>query len=386
MKNILIRGPLINTSGYGVHSRQIYSYLESRKDCNIIAQITPWGTCTYHINSESEDGLIGRILQNSRPNKVEADVSFQVQLPNEWSPDAARFNIGVTAGVETTKCSQSWVDAINSMDLVIVPSEFTKKTFLNSGDIKTKIVVIPEYIQPQIIQESIPPMELDIDTEFNFLMFGLITGPSPETDRKNTFYGIKWLCETFKDDPKVGVVIKTSLGRMTYIDRKRTTDLLRKLLKEVRIGDYPKFYLSHGYMSVDEVSSFYRSNKINALVSFTRGEGYGLPILEAAASGVPVMATGWSGHMDFLQKIKFSSFEYELLEVDQSKIDGKIFVKGSKWASVKDKDVKRKLKKIRKSYDIPKEWASNGKKQLRDSLSPESVFKIYEEHLSDILS
>lgn len=386
MKKVLVRGPVINTSGYGVHARQVFKYLKNRGDCELSTHITPWGVCTYYINPSYENGTIGDILKSSKPVEEDYDVSFQIQLPNEWDSNLAKINVGVTAGVETTKCSKEWVDSVNKMDLVIVPSKFTKKCIEDSGEINTKVVVIPEYIIDEVIEEKLEPMDLNLETSFNFLMFGLITGNTPESDRKNTFYGIKWLCETFKDDPEVGIVIKTSLGRMTYIDRKNTIDILTKLLNEVRVGPYPKFYLSHGLMKSEEISSFYRSKDINALVSFTRGEGYGLPILEAAASGLPVMATKWSGHMDFMSKIKFSAFEYSLKDVHNSKIDNRIFVEGAQWAEVKEGDVKRRLKKMKSSYKVPLEWAAAGKEILRKELNSSSVFKIYDKYLENILT
>ena len=386
MKNVLVRGPLLNSAGYGVHSRQVFSYLEQRNDCTISSQVTPWGICTFYMNGEYENGLISRIINTSHPSESSFDVSFQVQLPNEWDPTAAKFNVGVTAGVESDLCSIEWVNQINKMDLVIVPSKHTKKTFENSGKLTTRVEVVPEYIIPEILEKKLEPMELDVKTSFNFLMFGLVTGQNTESDRKNTFYGIKWLCETFKDDPDVGVVIKTSLGRMTTIDRKNTLTLLRKVVDEVREGPYPRFYLSHGLMTSDEVSSFYRSPQLSAMVSFTRGEGYGLPLLEAAASGLPVLATRWSGHMDFLGNIKFSAFDYDLVNVHESRIDDSIFIKGSRWAQPREDDVKKRLKKIKDSYTTPLSWAKSGEKTLADSLNPQSVYKIYDRVLGDILS
>jgi glycosyltransferase involved in cell wall biosynthesis len=386
MKNVLIRGPLLNSAGYGVHSRQIFSYVESKKNYNISSQVTPWGICPFYLNETFEDGLIGRIINTSTPSDKKADVSFQIQLPNEWQPDAADFNIGITAGVETDRCSREWVDCVNAMDLVIVPSTHTKKSFENSGNIKTKIEIVPEYIQPAILEKKLEPMKLDLKTKFNFLMFGLITGHTPESDRKNTFYGIKWLCETFKDDKDVGVVIKTNLGRMSVIDRKDTELILRKLIDEVRVGDYPKVYLSHGMMTDHEVSSLYRSKEIQALVSFTRGEGYGLPLLEAAASGLPVMATKWSGHMDFLNTIRFSGFDYDIIDVHPSRIDDNVFISGCRWAHPKEKDTKKRLKKIKESYKVPVDWANSGAETLKRKLNPEKVFEIYDKVLQDILS
>ena len=384
MKNVVIRGPLMNSAGYGVHARQVFSYVRD-KGHNIHSQVTPWGICPFYIDKEYENGLLGDIIKSCTNDLPNFELSFQVQLPSEWDPNLASFNVGVTAGVETSKCSEEWVNCINKMDLVIVPSKHTKETIENSGNITTEIKVVPEYIQPAILEKKLEPMNLGLNTNFNFLMFGLITGQTPDTDRKNTFYGIKWLCDTFKNDPDVGVVIKTNLGRMSVIDRKDTLTVLRKLLKEVRVGEYPKFYLSHGMMTVEELSSFYRSPDLHALVSFTRGEGYGLPLLEAASSAMPVMVTGWSGHMDFLRNIKFSSFNYDLIDVHPDRIDNEIFVRGAKWAHPKEDEVKNKLLKIKKSYKIPAEWARKGARYINENFSQEEVYKKYDEVLLGVL-
>ncbi|MBG17577.1 MAG: hypothetical protein CMB77_04415 [Euryarchaeota archaeon] len=386
MKNVLVRGPLLSSAGYGVHARQVFNYLDQRGDCRLNAQVTPWGICTFYMNGEYERGLISKIINVSHPSDFEPDISFQIQLPNEWDPAAAKVNIGVTAGVETDKCSKEWVECVNKMDLVIVPSRHTKQTFERSGNVKTPIHVVPEYIIPEIIDKKLEPMKLDVKTSFNFLMFGLITGQNTESDRKNTFYGIKWFCETFKDDPDVGIVIKTSLGRMTTTDRNHTISLLKRVIDEVRDGEYPRFYLSHGLMTNDEISAFYRSPDLNALASFTRGEGYGLPLLEAAASGLPVMATKWSGHMDFLGNINFSGFEYDLVNVHETRIDGEIFIEGSKWAQPKEADVKKRLRKMKESYKVPVTWAQSGAKTLTKNLNNESVYVIYDNVLGDILT
>ena len=109
MKNVLVRGPLLNSAGYGVHARQVFSYLSQRGDCSLNAQVTPWGICTFYLNNDFDKGLIGEIVEASKPIEKKFDVSFQVQLPNEWEDTAADYNIGVTAGVETDLCSQEWV-------------------------------------------------------------------------------------------------------------------------------------------------------------------------------------------------------------------------------------------------------------------------------------
>ena len=139
---VVIRGPLLSVTGYGVHTRQIFSWAKSR-GMDVSANIVPWGICTYYINPDALDGLIGEIMAASSPVSS-PDLSFQVQLPDEWDPELAKVNIGVTAGVESDICSAAWVEACGRMDGVIVPSTFTKSTLITSGVPEDKIWVIPE--------------------------------------------------------------------------------------------------------------------------------------------------------------------------------------------------------------------------------------------------
>lgn len=385
-KNVVIRGPLLSISGYGTHSRQIYRWLETL-DVRISAHITPWGATPWYINPEKLNGLVGKIMANSNfDSNAMPDASFQVQLPNEWDPNLARFNVGITAAVETDKCNPDWITACNRMDKVIVPSNHTKQVLENSGNITTEIIVIPESFYDCMLDNSNEKViDLKLNTEFNFLIFGQLTGTNPYSDRKNTFFALKWLCEEFSDDKNVGIVIKTNSGTNTTLDRKVTSRVIDQILLEVRRGPYPKVYVVHGALEPEEIQSVYQNKDIKGLVSATRGEGYGLPMLEAAACGLPVLATNWSGHLDFLRNGKFISFEYNLTPVHETRIDNSIFVKGTNWAEVKEEDFKRKVRKFYKASQKPKEWAEKLQPVIREKYSQESVSNIYTELLGSWL-
>jgi glycosyltransferase involved in cell wall biosynthesis len=316
------------------------------------------------------------------------DVSFQLQLPNEWDSSLAQYNVGMTAAVETDRCNPEWIAACNKMDLIIVPSNHAANSLKNSGELTTRVVVVPESFsdpvaeeQPEKIRESMPRFS----TDFNFLIFGQVTGDNPLNDRKNIFFTVKWLCEAFKDDKDVGIVIKTNLGRNTHIDKRRTKQLLQSLVKECRSGSFPKIHLLHGDMQEEEVAALYKHDQVKALVTLTRGEGYGLPILEAAASGLPVIATGWSGHTDFLESGKYINLAYNLKEIHPSRVDNKIFVKGSKWAEVIEEDFKKKVIKFKNNSAIPREWAKELASVVKKKYSLEAVKELYEEATKEVL-
>ena len=385
---VIVRAPLLSLSGYGVHSRQVFKWFLSR-GFDVYAQVVPWGICTYILDEEAEDGLIGQIMKRTVPSEEKCDLSVQVQLPDEWDITLGSNNIGITAGVETDICSSEWVSACSKMDLVVVPSTFTKQTFVRSGVPSGKIRVVPEnhsYIMDEEEHSSVMKQKIkELPTDFNFVVFGQITGHTPDTDRKNTFFALKWLCEAFKDDKDVGIFLKTNMGRHTAIDRKNSSMLVSKLIKEVRTGEYPRMYLAHGMLDKKEISSIYSSENMRALIAPTRGEGWGLTIIDAAASGMPVVATGYSGHMDFMSSVKFVSLDHKLIQVPPGRIDGRVFVEGSRWADVDEKDFKRKVKKLRSSYDLPKKWALEGAQKIEENFSEAAVFKKYDLAFQEIL-
>ena len=148
-------------------------------------------------------------------------------------------------------------------------------------------------------------------------------------------------------------------------------------MSQVRPGQYPKVHLLHGHLSGDEISSLYIDPSVKAFVSLTRGEGFGLPLLEAAASGLPVIVTDWSGHLDFLQKKKFIPVHYKLIDIPKTKIDKRIFVEGAKWAEPIENDFKKKVKKFRHNYEMPGEWAKKLMVSVRENFSQEKICKEY---------
>ena len=386
MKTVILRGPVLTQSGYGVHFRQVAKWLLSRPDLDVKFHALPWGDTPWLLNESLHDGLVGKIINRIVDEKERGDVSFQLQLPNEWDPKIAKYNIGMTAGVETDRCHPDWIKACNSMNRVIVPSKHVVSCFENTGKVTVPIDIVPEAFIDTISKrtEDLPVLP-QLSTNFNFLMFGQLTGNNPHNDRKNTFFTLKWLCETFKDDKDVGIVIKTNMGRHTKIDRNVVKGLLNGVLAECRKGPYPKIHFLHGDMNDNEVASLYRHPQIKALVALTRGEGFGLPILEAAASALPVIATGWSGHTDFLKLGKYVSVYYQLGEVHPSRLDGNIFVKGARWANPAEDDAKKRIAKFRAQPTVPKEWAVDLSEKIQKLYNFETIAKTYDELLKDVL-
>jgi len=388
---VLLRAPLLTNSGYGVHSRQIFSWLHNRKDVELTAECLQWGSTSWIIDQKRENGLIGKIMNCSKPLEAGSyDISFQVQLPDEWDNTLAKKNIGVTAAVETDKCNPAWLDNCNKMDRVIVPSKFTRNVLKRSGIITTPIDVVPESFNGKITNRSAIGKALNdkrfksIDTDWNLLIIAQLTSQDMNTDRKNLINTLAWSCEALKDKKGSGVVIKTNFGKSTTSDKNMTTEYLKSIIPQIRKGEFPKIHLVHGHLNSEEIAAMYQHPKIKAFAIATRGEGYGLPLIESAASGLPVITTNWSGHLEFLKKDYFYPVDYDLVQLPHSKIDGRIFVENTRWAEPIKSSFIDQVNKVYNNYKDAKDKAKKMKKDIVLNFNAAAINQKYDKVLQEI--
>ena len=389
MKNVLLRAPLLTNSGYGVHSRQIFEWLMSRKDLNVTTQTLQWGATPWIVNSDADDGIYRDIMKRSSNIDKKFDITFQVQLPDEWDTSLGRFNVGVTALVETDRCNSAWMQKLIDINLIIVPSRFTKgvilKTFGSSFDRKVK--VIPEWFNPHLVSDEttlsrVRDERYYFDTNFNLMTIGTLTSPVANCDRKNLVNTIGWAIEALEGEANTGIIVKTCLGKGSVADREMTKSAVAQIVSMFRKSHFPRVHLIHGNMTSLEVASLFRSGRVQGYISATRGEGYGLPLIEAAASGIPIIATGWSGHLDFL-KDSFLKVDYDLVNIPNEKIDNRIFIQGTRWAEPKKDSYIENIRYLIENYKKQTAISKKLKKNITHLYSREKIFKKYNEFIKE---
>jgi len=392
MKKVLLRAPLLTNSGYGVHSRQIYMWLEEKEDIELYVECLHWGLTSWVVNTETEEGLFGRIVSRSLSDlsTIDFDLSFQVQLPDEWDSKIAKKNVGVTALVETDICNLEWIKKINEMDHIIVPSTFTKNVIKDTAKFisaKTPISVVPEWFNQALLNkqelESCYDSRYNFTTQKNLLLVGTLTSQNVEDDRKNLVNTIAWTLEAFKDNPDVGIIAKVCVGKSTSEDRSITLDFFNKIINTFRQGPFPRVHLIHGHMTDKEIAALFAHKSIVGYISATRGEGYGLPLVDAAAAGVPVVATNWSGHLDFLDK-KFIKVDYDLVKISDSRVDGRIFVTNAQWAEPRKESFQEGILKLLKGRENCLKKSAELKKKVRKKFSKKSITQLYDKVLQEV--
>ena len=356
-KNILLKGPILTRSGYGEQSRFAMRALRSRPDLfNVFIQPLQWGATSWinDINEERtwiDDAIektIGYIQQGGK-----FDASLQITVPNEFE-NLAPINIGYTAGIETTKVAPQWLQPSNNMKKLIVVSNHSKNVFENTvyratnedtGEELDYGLQVPVDVvnYPVKHYDDLPELDLGLDCEFNFLLISQY-GP-----RKNIANTIKWFISEFKDE-EVGFVVKTNMAKNSLIDRVNTEAKFRKILADVQdsADRKCKIYLLHGDMTDEEIHSLYTHPQIKAFVSLPHGEGFGLPLFEAAYSGIPVVTVGWSGQLDFLVddegKERFYNVAFDINNVQKEAVWDGVIQADSKWAYARENSAKKQMR------------------------------------------
>jgi len=324
----VISCPIDTYSGYGARSRDfvkaLYELKKEEYDIKIISQrwgVTPWG---YIKDNKKEYSWLESLILQVPQLPKQPDIWIQITVPNEFQP-IGKYNIGLTAGIETTICDPSWIEGVNRMNLTLVSSEHSKKVFQQStfekrdqqnqvlGVIKLEkpVEVLFEgvdlnkyfHIEDEDLEETDVVLELDeIKEEFCFLYVGHWLQGELGEDRKNTSLMLKTFFETFKDKKnKPALIMKTSGAGSSIMDR---DEMLKKIdsIRSMVSGDLPNVYLLHGELDDKDINNLYNHPKVKAMFNLTKGEGFGRPLLEFTLSKKPIIVSAWSGHVDFLDK------------------------------------------------------------------------------------
>jgi hypothetical protein len=391
----VISCPIDTYSGYGARSRDIVKAIikTDKYDVKILPQrwgATPWGFIEDH---KDEWGFLQPHILPEPKLTQKPEIWAQITIPNEFQP-VGKYNIGITAGIETTVVKGEWVEGCNRMNLVITSSEFAKKTFESmnyemknqqgqlQGHLKltTPIEVIFEGANTDLYkvieQNQIKNINLDsIKESFAYLFVGHWTQGDFGEDRKNVSLLVKAFYEVFKNKKnKPALILKTSGAGSSYMDRDTILNKINQIKKSVNSKDLPNIYLLHGDFSDSDVNELYNHSKVKAMVSLTKGEGFGRPLLEFSLVKKPIIASGWSAHTEFLDPNFTVALKGEVKPVGQSAVNDWV-IKESQWFNVDYAQVGHYLKDMFENY---KKYTDGAKRQSFKSKTEFNWDKMFE--------
>ena len=377
----LVTAPVGTRSGYGAHARDICRALIKLDRYDVKIWPVRWGATPMNaLNAKDPNDkiIVDRMLQT--PNlDTQPEIHIHIVIPNEFQT-MGKYNIGITAGLEMTVCPPQWLEGMNKMDMNIVPSTFVKTSFeaiqfdvvddqtkQKKGELRNKkpIEVLFEGADTNIFKktnefttEFVEEMK-NVEENFNFLYVGHWLQGGLGNDRKDTGMLVKIFLETFKNKKnKPGLIMKTSGAGFSVLDREDCLNKIESIRNSIE-GDLPNIYLLHGDFTDDEMNELYNHPKVKAHVNITHGEGFGRPLLEASISQKPVIASNWSGHLDFLAKDLAILVDGELVEVPKKALPKDMYTQGAQWYCVNYAQVSKILLNVFSGY---KRFKLNAKK------------------------
>tara|TARA_R110000744_G_scaffold13447_2_gene39099 strand:- start:527 stop:1831 length:1305 start_codon:yes stop_codon:yes gene_type:complete len=383
MKNtFIVSCPIDTYSGYGARARDfVRSLVELNKyDVKILSQ--RWGNTSQGFikKNKKEWGFLEKLVIPGLQEKP--DYWCQITVPNEFQ-NVGKYNIGLTAGIETTACDIEWINGCNRMDLILTSSEHSKSTFINSQYQHSKnqedIVKLIKPIEVLFeggnldvykIIKKFENKELynqinSIPEDFAYLNVGHWMQGNYGHDRKNIGFTLKSFYETFKNqENQPALILKTSKVNSSIGDRETIMRKISDIRDSIDGENLPSVYLLHGEFSDKEMNELYNHPKVKAMVSHTKGEGFGRPLLEFSLIDKPLIASGWSGHLDFLHKDYTGLCGGKLNTIDKSAQVKGILIEGSQWFDVDHNYVNHFYNEMVNEYDM---WLKKSKKQGKHS-------------------
>jgi len=347
---LLFMGPIQSRSGYGDHSRDIISAIIKSNEYDVKIIPINWGSTPLNVLTETDDyDILSKILNDSKLSK-QPDIFVHLTVPNEFKR-LGKYNIGITAGIETTICSVSWLEGLNKMDKIIVPSKFSKDVFLKTGYTKktngkevgtltctSPIDVLFEGVDTNIFKKitslktNVRRTLNNIDNNFLFLFVGHWLNGDLGHDRKDVGLLIKTFLSTFKNKNKQpGLLLKTG-NNFSYREEANLLNKINNIKQSFKSTDkLPKIYLLHGNLTKEEMNELYNHQKVKAHVTFTKGEGFGRPLLEASMSAKPIISSNWGGQLDFLNPNFAVLLPGKLQQVHKSAVWENVIIPESSW-------------------------------------------------------
>tara|TARA_R110002153_G_scaffold74216_1_gene193143 strand:- start:412 stop:1728 length:1317 start_codon:yes stop_codon:yes gene_type:complete len=403
MKNTFyISCPIDTYSGYGARSRDFVKALIKSEKYEVKILPQRWGNTPFGFIKDHEDewGFLTPHLLNLPNNQLDKqpDVWCQITVPNEFQK-VGKYNIGLTAGIETTICAHQWIEGCNRMDLILTSSKHSKDVFekttyngknKNGGEFLLKLETPCEVLIEGAdldLYKDIPSKDIkniklfddinSIPESFAYLFVGHWMKGQLGEDRKNVGLLIKAFYELFKNKKKrPALILKMSGGGASYMDRNEMQKRIQSIRNSVPGNNLPNVYLLHGEFNDSEINELYNHPKVKSMVSLTKGEGFGRPLLEFSLTNKPIIATNWSGHVDFLKKDFSALMEGKLSKIHPSAQQKDMLIEDSEWFSVNHNEVGRYLTEVFEQY---KDWKVKGKRQGFYSRSNFSFAKMEEQ-------
>lgn len=373
--NIKYIGALKDYSGYGEAARHDVAALVSAG-----VQVT---TKVPKYTPEIADfGRLGEIIDPLFERPIDYDIIILHTTPNVYRQymEEGKYHIARVFW-ETDKLPQDFVMNIELCDEIWTGSEFNKQALINSG-ITKPIYIIPEAIDTEIDANSIKPYTAPNESDFKFYsMFEW-------TERKNPQALLEAYFREFEEDQNVSLTIKTYLDNFSKEKREEIDHYIKKLKARLNLKRYPPLYLYRNLMDRMQVYRFHKT--FDCFVSAHRGEGWGIPQMEAMLMGKPIISTDCGGIHEYLTgrsgelkegKTNALLVGYKMVPLSGNNRNQQWYGLDQKWADINIDELRAAMRHAYNSHDKLKSVGLAAQVTIKDLFALDVVGDIMKSRL-----
>jgi RNA polymerase sigma factor (sigma-70 family) len=367
---LLWHAPLLDASGFADEARHFVLGLVEAGEPLALAPCR-WGDDESGATPELRAAIEARAVPPDAP--AELFVSHTLLVLQRPSP-LARFNVARTM-FETDGLPPGGAEALNAMDRVWVPSAFNRETFARSGVDSEKIAVLPGAIDAHAFAAEAEPWPLPGEEAFRFLSV------FDWTRHKGWDVLLEAFAREFGSEPGVGLVLKvwSSNGYTLEQIHEQADAFLRHRLGR-SLASFPNIHLWHEMIPSPEMPRLYRA--ADAFVLPTRGEGWGRPLMEAMAAGLPTIATAWSGLTAFHDARVGYPLKCDVVPVSAEGAREIPVYAGHRWAEPDQDDLRRLMRGLVEKPDAARQKGRAAQQIIGALYSREAVTALIQEELA----
>jgi glycosyltransferase involved in cell wall biosynthesis len=295
-------------------------------------------------------------------------IFYQCVPGNAFSTEIAGLrNIGRTT-FETDRIPDGWAERCGEFDEIWVPSEFNRETFARSGVDERKLRVMPEGIDTELFRPGLAPLEIPERRAFTFLSV------FDWQQRKGYDVLLRAFAAEFRADEDVALVLKVTTINQPWLDIESALAFFLERELGVALENVAPIVLLNGLIPRADFPRLYAS--ADAFVLPTRGEGWGRPYGEALACECPVIATRWSGQLDFLDDTNSYLIDVEGILPTPPNLDLEIFA-GHRWAEPSVEHLRQLMRSVSTRREEAAARARKGRRDMAEKWDGRRIASLF---------
>lgn len=366
-------GAAFDHSGYGEAARHDIAALTT-------ATVPVTLKAPRYVMDIADFGAVGEVCKVAEQSNTDYKVIILHTTPDTYPKyfEEGKYHIG-RAFWETDKLPEDFAKPLSWCDEIWTGSEYNAAAIRKAG-VNKPIYIIPQAID--VTREKMRPYQLDPQQKFRFYSI------FEWTERKNPKALLKAFYEEFQNEPEVALVLKTYVDNFTPSKKQEIRDSIAEIKQQLGFNSYPEIYLYMDLMDRDQIWKFHNSN--HCFISAHRGEGWGIPQVEALLAGNPIISTGVGGIHEYLKhKENALLAKSSMVQVTENTRNKHLYLPDQKWAEVDPGDLRALMRWVYAHQVEARRIGLKGKDLIEKkfnlaavgSIMKERIEKIYEDSL-----